>query len=168
MSYGILLWGQAANINSIFVLQKRAIRSIYKLRGRDSLRELFKEIDILTVSSQYIFENIMYVRKNKTLFMKNSDIHNINTRNKNKIVQPKFRLSKVRNSFMGNCIRFYNKIPDDILNMSDCQFKTKIKKKLCSKAYYKIDDYLEDNDIWSTVAPTQHNGLEITTMTVYQ
>ena len=52
--------------------------------------------------------------------------------------------------------------------MSDCQFKTKIKKVLYSKGYYKIDDYLEENDIRSTVDPTQHNGLEITTMTVYQ
>ncbi|GBP65266.1 Probable RNA-directed DNA polymerase from transposon BS [Eumeta japonica] len=36
MSYGILLWGNAADIQKIFVLQKRAVRAIYKLgpRGR--------------------------------------------------------------------------------------------------------------------------------------
>lgn len=38
MSYGILLWGRAADIDSVFVLQKRAIRAIYKLGSRDSLR----------------------------------------------------------------------------------------------------------------------------------
>ncbi|VVC95988.1 unnamed protein product [Leptidea sinapis] len=31
MSYGILLWGSAADINTIFVLQKRAIHAIYNL-----------------------------------------------------------------------------------------------------------------------------------------
>ena len=31
MSYGILLWGNAAGTKSIFVLQKRAIRAIYNL-----------------------------------------------------------------------------------------------------------------------------------------
>lgn len=154
MSYGILLWGQAANIHTIFVLQKRAIRSIYKLRGRDSLRELFKEISILTLPSQYIFDNIMYARKNASLYLRNSDLHGFNTRNKNKIVQPQSRLSKIRNSFIGNCIQFYNKIPEDIVNLPDRQFKNKIKNTLYTKGYYKVDDYVNDKDVWSAVAPT--------------
>ncbi|RVE41165.1 hypothetical protein evm_014186, partial [Chilo suppressalis] len=45
MSYGILLWGNAADIQTIFVLQKRAIRSIYNLKVKDSLRDKFKEIE---------------------------------------------------------------------------------------------------------------------------
>lgn len=157
MSYGILLWGHAASIHTIFVLQKRAIRSVYKLRGRDSLRELFKEIDILTLPSQYVFENIMYARKNASRYLKNSDLHRFNTRNKNKIAQPQSRLSKVRNSFVGNCIQFYNKIPDNIVQLSDRQFKIIIKKTLCNKAYYKIDDYINDKEVWSELAPTQYN-----------
>ena len=40
MSYGILLWGNAAGIQPIFVLQKRAIRAIYNLGPKDSLRLL--------------------------------------------------------------------------------------------------------------------------------
>lgn len=148
MSYGILLWGQAASIMSIFVLQKRAIRAIYKLRCRDSLRELFKKINILTVPCQYIFENIMLARKNVSLYLKNSDVHNYNTRNKNKIVQPNFRIAKINKCFMGNCIRYYNKIPDDIQNLSDRQFKCKIKDTLCKKAYYRTQDYLNDKDCW--------------------
>ncbi|GBP23073.1 hypothetical protein EVAR_13092_1 [Eumeta japonica] len=36
MSYGILLWGYAADIHRIFVLQKRAVRTIYKLGSRVS------------------------------------------------------------------------------------------------------------------------------------
>ncbi|CAH2234017.1 jg9919 [Pararge aegeria aegeria] len=47
MSYGILLWGKAADIETIFILQKRAVRSIYKLKSRESLREKFKEIGII-------------------------------------------------------------------------------------------------------------------------
>ena len=37
MSYGILIWGQAAVIDSIFILQKRGIRAIYNLGPRMSL-----------------------------------------------------------------------------------------------------------------------------------
>ena len=29
MSYGILIWGDAADIDTIFILQKRAMRAIY-------------------------------------------------------------------------------------------------------------------------------------------
>ncbi|CAG9793543.1 unnamed protein product [Diatraea saccharalis] len=45
---------------------KRAIRAIYNLRIRDSLREKFKEIDIMTVASQYIYENLIYSLKGTT------------------------------------------------------------------------------------------------------
>ncbi|CAH2257265.1 jg26102 [Pararge aegeria aegeria] len=49
MSYGILLWGNAADIDSIFVLQKRAVRAIYKMGPRESLRDKFKEVKTMTV-----------------------------------------------------------------------------------------------------------------------
>lgn len=148
MSYGILLWGRAADIETVFVLQKRAIRAIYDLRCRESLRELFKEIGILTVAGQYIYENIMYVRKNLSLFLRGCDRHTYNTRNKNKLAMQRFRLSKVSTSFMGHCIRFYNKLPDEKLNMTEKQFKNYIKQTLCKKAYYKVCDYLNDKDPW--------------------
>ncbi|GBP06697.1 Probable RNA-directed DNA polymerase from transposon BS [Eumeta japonica] len=51
MSYGILLWGNAVDIHRIFVLQKRTVRAIYKLGPRTSLRNKFKEIEILTLAS---------------------------------------------------------------------------------------------------------------------
>ena len=55
MSYGILLWGRAADIQCIFVLQKRAIRAIYQLGTRVSLREKFKEIGTYINSSITIY-----------------------------------------------------------------------------------------------------------------
>ena len=64
MSYGILLWGHAADRDRIFLLQKRAVRAIYIMRTRESLREKFCYIGILTFSSQYIYENLVYFRKN--------------------------------------------------------------------------------------------------------
>ena len=54
MPYGILLWERAADIESIFILQKRAIRAIFNLRRRDSLSDLFNDINIMTVPCQYI------------------------------------------------------------------------------------------------------------------
>ncbi|RVE54679.1 hypothetical protein evm_000800 [Chilo suppressalis] len=75
MSYGLLLWGSAANIESIFVLQKRAVRAIYNLKARESLREKFKEINILTLASQYNSENIIYGFLKVTLLSERGAIH---------------------------------------------------------------------------------------------
>ncbi|CAG9793449.1 unnamed protein product [Diatraea saccharalis] len=71
MTDGLLLWGSVASIQDIFILQKRAVRAIYEynLRSRESLK-VFKEINIYTVASQYIYENIMYTRKHYDSFTK--------------------------------------------------------------------------------------------------
>lgn len=151
MSYGILLWGKAADIQTIFVLQKRAVRAIYKLKARASLREKFKEANILTVTSQYILENIMYVRKNLHEFKLNSDIHNYNTRSKNKLAVTACRLRKVSTSFVGNCIRFYNKIPIDVVDLPFNKFKLQVKSHLMSKAYYTLNEFLDDKNAFKPV-----------------
>lgn len=148
MSYGLLLWGSAADINRIFILQKRAVRFIYQLKPRDSLQDLFKDIDILTLPSLYIFVNIMYVRKNLHLYTKNNEVHGFNTRNRNKLCAPKLRLSKSSKSFIGNSIRFYNKIPDNVTALTDIKFKTHVKHVLIKKAYYKVNDYIADKCVW--------------------
>lgn len=148
MAYGILLWGRAADVETIFVLQKRAIRAIYNLSNRHSLRHKFREINILTVAGQYIFDNIMYVKKNLYSLKKGCDVHDINLRRKNKLVTPHFRLSKVNNSFVGNSIRFFNKLPEDSLQLSDNKFKKYVKQHLLKKGYYKVEDYVNDKDAW--------------------
>lgn len=148
MSYGILLWGHAADALNVFILQKRAVRAIYKLKPRMSLREKFKEINILTFVCQYIYDNLVYVRKNIANFEKNCDRHNINTRNKEKLVTHTSRLHRITHSFEGNCIRFYNKVPIDIQNLPLDKFKATIKQKLYKKGYYRICDYLEEDAPW--------------------
>lgn len=152
MSYGILLWGKAADIQTIFILQKRAVRAIYKMKSRDSLRERFKEINILTVTSQYIYEILLYTHKHVSSFKKKGDVHSINTRNKNKLCIPKFRLEKVNRSFMGNTVRYYNKLPDNATKLPIRRFKAYIKKNLIKKAYYTVNDYINDRTAWPDIA----------------
>jgi len=45
---------------------------------RETCRELFKELKILTLSSQYIFSLLLFVVNNKNYFVSNSVYHNIN------------------------------------------------------------------------------------------
>jgi nicotinamide mononucleotide adenylyltransferase len=148
MSYGILLWGSAASIESIFIIQKRAVRNIYNMKPRESLRDVFKEINILTLPSLYILSNILYVRKNLHRYNKNSDFHCLNTRNKDKLQLPRYRRAKTMKSFVGNGIMFYNKLPPIVTELPESKFKNHVKQVLLRKAYYKINEYINDKDIW--------------------
>lgn len=148
MSYGILLWGGAADAEAIFILQKRAIRAIYMLGSRVSLREIFKTINILTMPSLYIYMNIMYVRKNIDKLKKLGDEHTHNTRHKQKLACYKTRLAKIGRSFVGLSIKLYNKLPDNIIQLSENKFRKVVQCILIKKAYYKINDYLDDKGAW--------------------
>jgi len=55
MSYGIIFWGSSANVNRVFILQKKIIRIIANLGPRDSCRNIFRSLQIFTLYSQYIY-----------------------------------------------------------------------------------------------------------------
>ena len=53
MSYGIIFGGNSHFSDSIFKIQKRIIRVITKSGRRDSCRDLYKKLQILTLPSLY-------------------------------------------------------------------------------------------------------------------
>ena len=50
-------------------------------------------------------------------------------------IAPVTRLHRVRNSFMEQCIRFYNRIPENVRECSISQFKRVVKRRLCIEGY---------------------------------
>jgi len=48
-------------------------------RNRESCHQLFKNLKILHLKSQYIFSLLLFVAKNRNLYESNSEIHNIRT-----------------------------------------------------------------------------------------
>ena len=90
----------------------------------------------------------MYVKKNINNFTKIGDFHNINTRNRHHFGAPVTRLHRIRNSFMGQCVRFYNRIPENVREFSISRFKKNVKRRLCVKGYYQINDFVNDNTPW--------------------
>jgi hypothetical protein len=64
-------------------MQKRVIRIKMGCAYRDSCRELFKELKILTHSSQCIFDLLLFVVNNRDYFVSNSVYHNILFRHQN-------------------------------------------------------------------------------------
>jgi len=55
ISYGIIFWGSSSYTNKLFILQKKIIRIITNTSPRDSCREVFKSMEILTLYSQHIY-----------------------------------------------------------------------------------------------------------------
>jgi len=51
ISYGIIFWGSSSYANKVFILQKKIIRIITNTRTRDSCREVFKSMEIMTLYS---------------------------------------------------------------------------------------------------------------------
>ncbi|KAF9798264.1 hypothetical protein SFRURICE_012935 [Spodoptera frugiperda] len=67
--------------------------------------------------------------------------HNYESRHKDRLSQPFFRLTKISKSFIGFCVKCYNKIPEEIKHLNERQFKLCYKKTMCRLAYYKLNDY---------------------------
>jgi hypothetical protein len=63
-------------------MQRRVIRIIRGYGYRDCCRELFKELKILTLSSQYILSMLLFIVNNRDYFVSNNVYHNINARQK--------------------------------------------------------------------------------------
>jgi hypothetical protein len=67
-----------------------------KANAKDSCREMFSKLGILTLYSQYIFSILMFVVKHKDIFTINNELHNINTCQKLDFHVPSVRLTKVQ------------------------------------------------------------------------
>jgi hypothetical protein len=59
LAYGIIFRGSVPVTKSLFVAQKRVMRVMLRLGPRDSCREGFKRMGILTVPSLYIYSMLL-------------------------------------------------------------------------------------------------------------
>jgi len=77
ISYGKIFWGSSSHANKVFTLQKKIIRIITNTRPRDSCREVFKSMEMMTLYSQYIYSLVLYTINNKYLFIQIKKLINI-------------------------------------------------------------------------------------------
>jgi len=85
---------------------------------RDSCHELFKKLQILPLSSQYILSLLMFAVKNRELFKSNSDIHHIGTRYNNDLYLPSTQLNLFQKGVYYSGIKIYNHLPLSIKDLS--------------------------------------------------
>jgi len=145
MSYGIIFWGNAYHSNSIFKIQKRILRIITNSGSHDSCRQLFKQLQILSVPSQYIFSLLVFVTKNRDPFLSNSEIHNLNTRFNHNLHLPSTNVTLMQTAVLYTGSKIYNHLPSNIkVLLNDAKrSKSALKSYLTEHTFCSLDEFYQ-------------------------
>ena len=90
-----------------------------KSRSRDSCRQLFKGLEVLSLQSQYIFSVLLFVVKNIDLYTTNQEIHNINTRSNINLHPPVCNLTLFQKGANFSGIKLFNHLPLKLKSLSN-------------------------------------------------
>jgi hypothetical protein len=88
---GIIFWTTCSIGGKIFALQKKIIKVMYGAQARTSHRSLFKQLQILPVSSiphQYVLFLSNFIINNHEHFQTHTSVHSIDTRNEHHLHRP--------------------------------------------------------------------------------
>jgi hypothetical protein len=143
ISYGIIFGGSSYYANKVFTFQKKSIRILTNTRPRHSGRKTFKNIEIMTLYSQYIYSLVLYTVNNKHLFDTNNEIHKYKTKNKKNLYLPVANLSKFNKGAYISGIKVFNHLPQNIKDLTDNQtnFKSTLKRFLYHHSFYSMNEY---------------------------
>lgn len=135
------------NMTRVLRHQKKAIRILGDLEARESCREKFKELKILTSVGLFILEVIIHNRtKTHQPLKTGSQIHNYNTRHASNHCLPAHRLTlyKEKPSYMG--AKLWNLLPEAVKGTDDQQLKRRISTWLQDNPFYTLNEYMN----WKT------------------
>jgi len=88
-------------------------------KSRVSCRNLFRRLEILPFVSQYIFSLMLFVVKNKNLFILNSESYTKSTRQFNNFYQPVTNLTIYQREVYYMGIKIFNNLPPYIKEISN-------------------------------------------------
>ena len=117
--YGNVIWGNApaSSLWPIFKLQKIAIRIITNTPRGNSTQPQFKPLRLLRLPDIYTYNTIIFMYKFShkmmppsldSLFIKNKDIHQHNTRGASKLRTPKIRTNMAEKCITTTGVKLWN------------------------------------------------------------
>jgi len=145
MSYGIIFGGNSTHSMEIFRIQKRVICIITKSSNRASCHQLFKQLEILPLQSQYIFSTLLFVIKNKNLFATNQNFQTINTRYNSDLHLPTCNLTLFQKGAYFSGIKLFNHLPQTLkcLSVDIKAFKLALLRFLKQHYFYSVEEYFQ-------------------------
>jgi hypothetical protein len=126
------------NSRKIFILQKKIIRIVASVKPRNSWRNLFKSLEILTLPCGCIFSLMNFTVKNQEYFQTNAVLHSVNTSNRHDLHIPAANLSCFQKSACYSGIKIFSNLP--------CSLKRLVNKKTQIKAALKV--YLNTHSLY--------------------
>jgi len=127
----------------IFILQKSAVGMFCRLSSRDSCKDAFQKLQILTLPSMYIYETILYCLS-KCHVTQGCEIHNHETR-----LATSLRTNQHRSEMYSKLpsqagAKLYNKLPIELKHVINFnEFKIKLKHYLLTKTFYSVDEFTD-------------------------
>jgi hypothetical protein len=143
LSYGIGIYGATSkkNLDKLLLQQKRAIRTMLKLKTTVSVRKEFTELGILTVYGLIILETVNYVKKFANPLLQNSN-HSYNTRLNRRVEKHNLEFFKKKTVFLGT--KFLHHLPQKfIVEVDEYNFKKKLKNYLLKIPLYSFQEFFD-------------------------
>jgi hypothetical protein len=108
---------------------------------------LFKKLQILPLTSQYMLSLLMFVVQNKQFFSTNNENRNIGTRQRNNLYLPQANLTIYQKGAYFSGIKIFNSLLLEIKNADGNQkkFKIALKKLLYTYSFYTMDVYFSQS-----------------------
>jgi hypothetical protein len=143
-----MFWGNSPNSRTIFITQKRILRSIVGAKPNHSCKEIFKKRGILTLYSQFIYSTLIFVVKYKDKFIINTEVHEINTCHKLDLHVLSVRLTEIQKGLYYSGTILYNSLARNIKKVvyDVDRFKQKLKDFLIENPFYSVEEYLSMNN----------------------
>ena len=125
LTYCVEVWGGASDcyISSIFKLQKRAIRILASANYRAHTKPIFDRFEILTLHKIYIYQIALFMFNYNSgmlpdifysIFTKNKDIHNYETRQRHKLHVQKAKITLYQRSIKYIGVNIWNYFVDKL------------------------------------------------------
>ena len=138
LSSGIIFLGLWNHSKTIFKIKKRIIRIIMNVSSRTSCQNLFKQLNILPLQSQYIYSLMMFVARNKELSVTNANVQNFPTRSRKDLHLPIANLSVFQTGVYFSGVKIFNSLPLELKQIfhDTGKFKNAFKRFLLDNSFY--------------------------------
>ena len=151
LSYGILAWGKLPDfqIQRILRLQKWALRTITRKGRRDSCRELFKKLGVMTFPNLYLFHSVRFAYEAISSGDLSTRDHSVpySLRSSSTVDRKHVKYKKSTKSINCAATEAFNKLPQSIRNSSSISiFVSRAKAYFLSNVFYSFKEFMECNN----------------------
>lgn len=143
--YGIIFWGNSTDSHRVLILQKRLLRGMFKLSSKESCRAHFRNSQILTVFGLYVYEAVIFVLKNPSLFTCELREHEHYTRYRDDFKSQKMNFTYLQKNCLHTLVKIFNHIPQNLRKLPQRIMKSNLKKFLLDASYYSVEEFLNSD-----------------------